>query len=382
MKMTAAVLYEQGLPHPFTVSKPMRIRAGQPDATRSARGADPGRRRRPLSLRSVGHRGPASASCRPWSATRAPASWLSLARTCTTSTSATMSVCLCSCSSCGNCRYCSDASAASLHSLDGSRAPTAHCHRAGGISSATTAASSITTAGFRFMPQYATVDQSAVVAIDKRVPLEGGVAVRLRRHDRRWRRGEHREGFAGPKYRGCWSGRRRAAHAARPRALGRPLADHRRRRFAGKARARTDRRRDAYRARQCQRRRRARCAISPAAASTSRSRWRARCRLWYLSTRSPRAAGTTVSAGLPRPEAAIAYPSCEPWSSDERTIKGSYMGSCIALPRHPALRRSVHGRQAGRSTSCTPATSASRASTKALTSSPTAASSGKRCGRT
>jgi alcohol dehydrogenase len=25
MKMTAAVLYEQGLPHPFTVSKPMRI---------------------------------------------------------------------------------------------------------------------------------------------------------------------------------------------------------------------------------------------------------------------------------------------------------------------------------------------------------------------
>ena len=24
MKMTAAVLYEQGLPHPFTVSKPMR----------------------------------------------------------------------------------------------------------------------------------------------------------------------------------------------------------------------------------------------------------------------------------------------------------------------------------------------------------------------
>jgi alcohol dehydrogenase len=45
--------------------------------------------------------------------------------------------------------------------------------------------------------------------------------------------------------------------------------------------------------------------------------------------------GTTVSAGLPRPDAAIAYPHAA-MVSDERTIKGSYMGSCIArrdIPR-------------------------------------------------
>jgi alcohol dehydrogenase len=45
--------------------------------------------------------------------------------------------------------------------------------------------------------------------------------------------------------------------------------------------------------------------------------------------------GTTVSAGLPRPDAAIAYPHAA-MVQDERTIKGSYMGSCIArrdIPR-------------------------------------------------
>ncbi len=45
--------------------------------------------------------------------------------------------------------------------------------------------------------------------------------------------------------------------------------------------------------------------------------------------------GTTVSAGLPRPDAAIAYPHAA-MVTDERTIKGSYMGSCIArrdIPR-------------------------------------------------
>lgn len=45
--------------------------------------------------------------------------------------------------------------------------------------------------------------------------------------------------------------------------------------------------------------------------------------------------GMTVSAGLPKPDAAIAYPHAA-MVSDERTIKGSYMGSCIArrdIPR-------------------------------------------------
>ena len=45
--------------------------------------------------------------------------------------------------------------------------------------------------------------------------------------------------------------------------------------------------------------------------------------------------GTTISAGLPRPEAAIAYPHAA-MVQEERTIKGSYMGSCIArrdIPR-------------------------------------------------
>jgi alcohol dehydrogenase len=39
--------------------------------------------------------------------------------------------------------------------------------------------------------------------------------------------------------------------------------------------------------------------------------------------------GTTISAGLPKPDAAIAYPHAA-MVTDERTIKGSYMGSCIA----------------------------------------------------
>lgn len=45
--------------------------------------------------------------------------------------------------------------------------------------------------------------------------------------------------------------------------------------------------------------------------------------------------GSTISAGLPNPSAAIAYPHAA-MVTDERTIKGSYMGSCIArrdIPR-------------------------------------------------
>ena len=45
--------------------------------------------------------------------------------------------------------------------------------------------------------------------------------------------------------------------------------------------------------------------------------------------------GMTVSAGLPRPEATVSYPHAL-MVSDERTITGSYMGSCIArrdIPR-------------------------------------------------
>lgn len=45
--------------------------------------------------------------------------------------------------------------------------------------------------------------------------------------------------------------------------------------------------------------------------------------------------GTTVSAGLPEPSAEVAYPHAA-MVSDERTIMGSYMGSCIArrdIPR-------------------------------------------------
>jgi alcohol dehydrogenase len=55
-----------------------------------------------------------------------------------------------------------------------------------------------------------------------------------------------------------------------------------------------------------------------------------------------RRGGTTVSAGLPRPDAEFSFPHAA-LVGDERRILGSYMGSCIPqrdIPRFLALYKS------------------------------------------
>jgi alcohol dehydrogenase len=75
MKMTAALLFEQGLPHPFTVSKPLRIEQIDLQAP------GPGEVLIEVAAAGLCHsdlstiEGVRHASCRPWSATKAQASF-------------------------------------------------------------------------------------------------------------------------------------------------------------------------------------------------------------------------------------------------------------------------------------------------------------------
>ena len=54
-----------------------------------------------------------------------------------------------------------------------------------------------------------------------------------------------------------------------------------------------------------------------------------------------RRGGTTLTAGLPPPTATWAMPGVN-LVAEERTIKGSYIGTCVPVARHPALRRPLH----------------------------------------
>jgi len=57
--------------------------------------------------------------------------------------------------------------------------------------------------------------------------------------------------------------------------------------------------------------------------------------------RMTRRGGTTVTAGLPPPEAALAV-NIVPLVAEERTLKGAYIGTCVPardIPRYVALFR-------------------------------------------
>ena len=145
--------------------------------------------------------------------------------------------------------------------------------------------------------------------------------------------------------------------------------------LAGQARPRPRPRRDPHRARRT-RTPPTRSATSPAAASTSPSRWPARC------TRSRRPTARRVAAARPSP-AACRNPAAM-WRvspvhlvAEERTIKGSYIGSAVPRSRHPALRRAVPRRSpAGRQ-------AARRRTSRSTTSTPrsTTSTPGTRCAR-
>jgi len=60
-----------------------------------------------------------------------------------------------------------------------------------------------------------------------------------------------------------------------------------------------------------------------------------------LAYRITRRGGTTVTAGLPPPSATFALPQVN-LVAEERTVKGSYIGTCVPsrdLPRYVALYR-------------------------------------------
>ena len=60
-----------------------------------------------------------------------------------------------------------------------------------------------------------------------------------------------------------------------------------------------------------------------------------------------RRGGTVVTAGLPRPEATLDVPIAQ-LVSDNRTIKGSYMGSCVPATTSRVFSRSIAGEITGR----------------------------------
>jgi alcohol dehydrogenase len=73
-----------------------------------------------------------------------------------------------------------------------------------------------------------------------------------------------------------------------------------------------------------------------------------------LAYRITRRGGTTVTAGLPPPSATFALPQVN-LVAEERTVKGSYIGTCVPsrdLPRYVALYR--HGKIAGESAAHAP----------------------------
>ena len=77
------------------------------------------------------------------------------------------------------------------------------------------------------------------------------------------------------------------------------------------------------------------------AVSSSPLRWRAQCKAMDLAYKITRRGGTTITAGLPPPNHTFALPQVN-LVAEERTIKGSYIGTCVPirdLPRYIELYR-------------------------------------------
>lgn len=331
MKMTAAVLYEQGLPHPFTVSKPMRIeqvsltppgprevliQVAAAGLCHSDLSAIEGLRPRKLPT-VVGHEG-AGVVVELGSDVHD----INVGDHVVTSFV----------SSCGNCRYCSDARPHLCTVSTASRAngtlPSGRRHLVCDDGSELNHYS-----GLSVYAQYATVDQSAVVAIDKRVPLEvaslfgcavmTGVGAVVNTAKVSPGRSTAVVGLGGV---GLNSLLGLVASGAWPIIAADVLpAKLELARSLGATHTVLANAKDAV----AQVRDLTRGGVDFAfemAGSMPAMEF-----AYAITARG----GTTVSAGLPRPEAAIAYPHAA-MVSDERTIKGSYMGSCIArrdIPR-------------------------------------------------
>jgi alcohol dehydrogenase len=78
-----------------------------------------------------------------------------------------------------------------------------------------------------------------------------------------------------------------------------------------------------------------------AAACTTLSRWRDQSKRWSLPYTATRRGGTTVTAGLSNPKHLFSIPHVG-IVAEERTIKGSYLGSCDPardIPRYIDLYR-------------------------------------------
>ncbi len=331
MKMTAAVLYEQGLPHPFTVSKPMRIeqvsltppgpgevliQVAAAGLCHSDLSAIEGLRPRKLPT-VVGHEG-AGVVVELGSGVHD----INVGDHVVTSFV----------SSCGNCRYCSDARP---HLCTVSTASRANGTLPSGLRHLVCDDGSELNhySGLSVYAQYATVDQSAVVAIDKRVPLEvaslfgcavmtgvGAVVNTAKVSPGRSAAvvglgGVGLNSLLGLVVSGAWpiiAADVLPAKLELARSLG---ATHT---VLANAKDAVAQVRDLTRG-------------GVDFAFEMAGSMPAMEFAYAITARG----GTTVSAGLPRPEAAIAYPHAA-MVSDERTIKGSYMGSCIArrdIPR-------------------------------------------------
>ena len=77
----------------------------------------------------------------------------------------------------------------------------------------------------------------------------------------------------------------------------------------------------------------------PAAVSSSRSSSPAPSAALELAYRITRRGGTTVTAGLPPPDATLPLPIVN-LVAEERTVKGSYIGTCVPsrdIPRYLSL---------------------------------------------
>lgn len=331
MKMTAAVLYQQGLPHPFTVSKPMRIeqvsltspgpgevliQVGAAGLCHSDLSAIEGLRPRKLPT-VVGHEGAGIVV-----ELGAGVHDVKVGDHVVTSFV----------SSCGSCRYCSDARP---HLCTVSTASRANGTLPSGLRHLVCDDGSELNhySGLSVYAQYATVDQSAVVAIDKRVPLQvaslfgcavmTGVGAVVNTAKVAPGRSAAVVGLGGV---GLNSLLGLVASGAYPiiaadvlpakLALAKSLgATHT---VLATAKDAIIEVRDLTRG-------------GVDFAFEMAGSMPAMEFAYAITARG----GTTVSAGLPRPDAAIAYPHAA-MVSDERTIKGSYMGSCIArrdIPR-------------------------------------------------
>ena len=331
MKMTAAVLYQQGLPHPFSVSKPMRIeqvsltppgpgevliQVAAAGLCHSDLSAIEGLRPRKLPT-VVGHEGAGVVV-----ELGAGVHDVRVGDHVVTSFV----------SSCGNCRYCSDARphlcTVSTVSRANGTLPSGLRHLVCDDGSELNHYS-----GLSVYAQYATVDQSAVVAIDKRVPLHvaslfgcavmTGVGAVVNTARVAPGRSTAVVGLGGV---GLNTLLGLVASGAYPIIAADVLpAKLELARSLGATHIVLATAKDAITEVRDLTRGGVDFAFEMAGSMPAMEF------AYAITARG----GTTVSAGLPKPDAAIAYPHAA-MVSDERTIKGSYMGSCIArrdIPR-------------------------------------------------